>query len=124
MSVMAKKVIGVAVAVGVVGVALALYVADWATTFPPTVVASANPLIAGGGTRLTLQTVASVGHKYGSNPGLGLLPGPQQWPVGAQHDLQGARLLGRPRDALRVRLGVRAAQPALRRRCRGRSAAR
>ena len=68
MSVMAKKVIGVAVAVAVVGVALALYVADWATTFPPTVVASANPLIAGGGTRLTLQTVASIGPKY-PNPG-------------------------------------------------------
>ncbi|HTZ64410.1 MAG TPA: hypothetical protein VMB51_09920 [Solirubrobacteraceae bacterium] len=68
MSVMAKKVIGVALAVAVVGVALALYVADWATTFPPTVAASANPLSAGGGTRLTLETVGAVGHKYGSKP--------------------------------------------------------
>jgi hypothetical protein len=69
MSVMARKVIGVTLAVAVVGVAIGLYIADWATTFPTTVVASANPLVLGGGSRLTLQTVGSLGPKFGGNPG-------------------------------------------------------
>ena len=60
---MAKKVLGVSVAVVAVGLAIGLYVANWATSFPTTVSASVNPPSAGGGTNLTLQTVGAVGRK-------------------------------------------------------------
>ena len=68
MSVYAKKVMGVTIAVVAVGVLIALYVADWATSFPVAVSATANPAAAGGGTNLTLETVGSIGHQYGSDP--------------------------------------------------------
>jgi len=67
-SVLARKVIGVTAAVLVVGVLIALYVADWATSFPTAVSATPVPAVAGGGTKLTLETVAAVGHKEASNP--------------------------------------------------------
>ncbi|HSZ04430.1 MAG TPA: hypothetical protein VK778_04415 [Solirubrobacteraceae bacterium] len=69
MSVMAKKVIGVTLAVAVVGVAIALYVADWATSFPPPVSSTVNPVSAGGGANLTIETVGAVGRKVSpANP--------------------------------------------------------
>ncbi|HTU80338.1 MAG TPA: hypothetical protein VMF09_16425 [Solirubrobacteraceae bacterium] len=68
MSLFAKKVVGVTLAVAVVGLLIALYVADWATSFPTAVSASVNPASAGGGTKLTLETVGAVGKKYGSDP--------------------------------------------------------
>jgi hypothetical protein len=67
-SVLVKKVAGVSVAVVVVGVLIALYVADWATSFPTPVSSTPNPVAAGGGANLTLETVAAVGPKYSSNP--------------------------------------------------------
>jgi hypothetical protein len=65
---MAKKVIGVILAVAVVGVAIALYVADWATSFPTPVSSTVNPVSAGGGTNLTIETVAAVGPTEAPNP--------------------------------------------------------
>ena len=64
MSGFAKKVLGVGAAVAVLGVLIGLYVASWATSFPQTVSATANPASAGGGANLTLETVAAVGHTY------------------------------------------------------------
>jgi hypothetical protein len=57
----------VALAVAAVGVLIALYVADWATSFPTPVSSTVNPVSAGGGTNLTLETVAALGHKEGGN---------------------------------------------------------
>ena len=68
MSVFARKVVAVAFAVAAVGVLIALYVADWATSFPTPVSSTLNPASAGGGTNLTLETVAAVGKQYGSKP--------------------------------------------------------
>jgi hypothetical protein len=62
-SVFARKVIGVTAAVLVVGALIGLYVADWATSFPAPVRASANPVAAGGGSNLTIETVGAVGKK-------------------------------------------------------------
>jgi hypothetical protein len=56
------KALGVSAAVVVLGVLIGLYVADWATSFPRTVAAVSAP--AGGGTQLTLETVAAIGPKY------------------------------------------------------------
>lgn len=63
MSQFAKKLIGVGAAVAVVGVLIGLYVADWATSFPPTVVATRNAPANSGGTTLTLETVGAAGPK-------------------------------------------------------------
>lgn len=59
MSLFVKKVIGVAAAVAVVGVAIGLYVADWASSFPKTVSSTAN--VVSGGSNLTIETVAAAG---------------------------------------------------------------
>src|SRR6185437_15691477 len=61
---MAKKVMGISVAVIVAATLIALYVASWATSFPKTVAASSASTTAGVSTHLTLQTVAAVGPKY------------------------------------------------------------
>jgi hypothetical protein len=61
---MAKKLLGVGAAVAVVAVLIALYVANWATSFPQSVAASSTSTTAGASTQLTLQTVAAVGSKY------------------------------------------------------------
>jgi hypothetical protein len=63
-SLMARKLLGVSVATAVVGVLIALYVADWATSFPKTVAASSSSTTVGVTSNLTLQTVAAVGPKY------------------------------------------------------------
>jgi hypothetical protein len=60
-SVFAKKLLAVSVAVAVVATLIALYVALWAKDFPRTVAAAATS--AGGGVDLTLETVAAVGKK-------------------------------------------------------------
>lgn len=62
-SLFAKKVIGVTAAVLVVGALIALYVADWATSFPESVSATPAPATVGGA-NLTLETVAAVGKKF------------------------------------------------------------
>jgi hypothetical protein len=62
-SVFAKKVLGVGLSVVLVGVLIGLYVAQWATSAPPTITAKTSP-ISSSGTQLTLQTVAAVGPKY------------------------------------------------------------
>ncbi len=61
MSVFAKKVLGVSAAVVVLGVALALFVADWATSFPETIASTRTTVL--GGSQLTLETVGAAGHK-------------------------------------------------------------
>jgi hypothetical protein len=61
-SVLAKKVLGVSFGVALVGVLIALYVADWATSFPESVAAVAAPASVGG-SQLTLETVGTVGAK-------------------------------------------------------------
>ncbi len=68
MSLFARKVLGVSAAVLLVGVLLALYVADWATSFPTPVSSTINPVSAGGGTNLTLETVGAVGKTEAPNP--------------------------------------------------------
>jgi hypothetical protein len=62
LSIFARKLLGVALAVVALGVLLGLYVADWATSFPKTVAASIVPANSGGAS-LTLETVASIGPK-------------------------------------------------------------
>src|SRR5580658_5321839 len=62
----AKRLLGVSLGVAVLGALLGLYVAAWATSAPPTIVATtAAP--SSGGTRLTLETVAAIGPKYEPN---------------------------------------------------------
>ena len=123
MSLFVKKLLGVGAAVAVLGVLIGLYVADWATSFPKTVAAAGAPATSGGSQpdardgrvdRPEVQPVA---------PQLGLLPGQQPRPVGAQHRLHGPGQLDRARHDLPVRHAHRPAQPVPRRRCRGRSAA-
>jgi hypothetical protein len=63
MSMLGRKIIGVAAVVIAVGVLIALYVADWATSFPQPVSSTVNPTAVGGGTNLTLETVGAIGHK-------------------------------------------------------------
>lgn len=67
MSLVTRKIVAVAAVVAAVGVLIALYVADWATSFPSPVSASVNPPSAGGGTKLTIETVGALGHQYGGN---------------------------------------------------------
>jgi hypothetical protein len=64
MSVFAKKLAGVTAAIVLLGVVIGLYVADWATSAPPTITATVNPVAAGGGSSLTLQTDGAVGTKF------------------------------------------------------------
>ena len=61
MNVFAKKVLGVAIGVAILGTAIGLYVSVWATSFPATVAATPVSAAAGGGTSLTLQTVGAAG---------------------------------------------------------------
>ncbi len=63
MSLTARKALGVGIATAVLAGAIALYIADWATSFPKSVAASTAPANSGGA-NLTLETVASVGSKY------------------------------------------------------------
>ena len=60
MSLLGRKILGVGLAVAVVGVLIGLYVATWATSFPKPVAATAASATTGG-TNLTLETVAAVG---------------------------------------------------------------
>jgi hypothetical protein len=62
LSLFVKKVLAVGATVVVVGVLIALYVADWATSFPKTVAATSAPANTEGAS-LTLETVAAVGKK-------------------------------------------------------------
>jgi hypothetical protein len=64
LSVFAKKLLGVGGAVVLIGVLIGLYVADWATSQPAPIAATLNPAAAGGGSNLTLETVAAVGEKF------------------------------------------------------------
>ena len=65
LSVLARKLLGIGVGVAVVADLIALYVAAWATSAPPTVSAVGGRTVAGAGSaQLTLQTVASIGPKY------------------------------------------------------------
>jgi hypothetical protein len=65
LSVLAKKLLGIGVGVAVVAALIALYVAAWATSAPPTVSAPTAPAVIGAGrAQLTLQTVAAIGSKY------------------------------------------------------------
>jgi hypothetical protein len=57
-----KKLLGVGVAVAVLGASIGLYVSSWATSFPKAVAATVAPASVGG-TNLTLETVAAVGGK-------------------------------------------------------------
>jgi hypothetical protein len=64
-----KKLLGVGTAVAVLGVLIGLYVGSWATSFPKAAASTLNPPAAGGGSNLTLETVAAIGQKYSpSNP--------------------------------------------------------
>jgi hypothetical protein len=62
-SLMAKKVLGVSLVTALVGALIGLYVAAWATSQPPTIVATSAPP-SSGGDRLTLMTVPAIGPKY------------------------------------------------------------
>jgi hypothetical protein len=66
-SLFARKLLAVGAAVAVIGALIALYVADWATSFPKEVSAAPAPANSGG-VNLTLETVAAVGGKYSSHP--------------------------------------------------------
>ncbi len=63
MSILARKILAVGLVTAAVGVLIGLYVADWATSFPPTV-AGTSSVLPGGGTNLTLETVAAIGKKF------------------------------------------------------------
>jgi hypothetical protein len=62
-SLFAKKLLGVSAATIVLGVLIGLYVAEWATSQPPTIAAVTAPA-SSGGDKLTLMTVAAIGPKY------------------------------------------------------------
>lgn len=65
MSVLARKLLGIGVGVAVVAALIALYVAAWATSAPPTVSAVGGQTLSGASrAQLTLQTVAAIGPKY------------------------------------------------------------
>ncbi len=67
MSLFAKKLLAVSVAVAALGALIGLYVATWATSFPKTIAAVNGPPNSGG-VNLTLETVAAVGPKYSTHP--------------------------------------------------------
>jgi len=65
LSVLAKKLLGIGIGVAIAAALIALYVAAWATSAPPTIAAATGPTVAGvGSAQLTLQTVAAIGPKY------------------------------------------------------------
>ena len=118
---MTRKLVAVGAAVVALGVLIGLYVSSWATSFPrrwppraPPPAQRRQPRRSDRrGGRAEVEPVA---------PRLGLLPGPQQRQVGAQHDLQGAGQLDRARHDLPVRRRQRACATRSSRRCRARSA--
>ncbi len=63
MSILARKILAVGLVTAAVGVLIGLYVADWATSQPPTIAATIAPP-SSGGKQLTLETVAAIGPKY------------------------------------------------------------
>jgi hypothetical protein len=63
LSLFAKKLLAVIAVVAAVGGLIALYIADWATSFPKEVSASTAPPNSEGA-NLTLETVAAIGPKY------------------------------------------------------------
>ena len=63
LSLYAKKLLGVGIAVLALGGLIGLYVATWATSAPPPVAATVAPA-SSGGDQLTLETVAAIGPKY------------------------------------------------------------
>jgi hypothetical protein len=63
MSMLAKKVLGVGLVTVALGVLIALYVASWATSAPPTITPRAAPA-SSSGANLKLETVAAVGPKF------------------------------------------------------------
>jgi hypothetical protein len=63
LSLFAKKLLAVIAAVAVVAALIALYIADWATSFPKEI-SVANGPASSAGPNLTLETVASIGTKY------------------------------------------------------------
>jgi hypothetical protein len=67
LSLFAKKLLGVSLAVALVGALLGLYVAAWATSAPATIVAGSTTAPSSAGTHLTLETVAAIGPKYEPN---------------------------------------------------------
>jgi hypothetical protein len=65
LSVLAKKLLGIGVGVALVAALIALYVAAWATSAPPTISAFSGQGPTGArNAQLTLQTVAAIGPKY------------------------------------------------------------
>jgi hypothetical protein len=64
LSLFVKKLLGVGAAGAVLVVLIGLYVADWATDVPKSIAAVGSPVSAGGGTQLTLETVAAAGPAY------------------------------------------------------------
>jgi hypothetical protein len=67
LSLFVKKLLAVGAAVAVLGGLIALYIADWATSFPKNVAATSAPPNSSGA-NLTLETVAAIGTKYSSHP--------------------------------------------------------
>jgi hypothetical protein len=63
LSLFVKKLLAVGAAVAALGGLIALYVADWATSFPKEIAATSAPANSAGA-NLTLETVASIGSKY------------------------------------------------------------
>ena len=63
LSLFAKKLLGVSLALAVLGVLIGLYVAAWATSSPTTIAATTAPA-SSGGDKLTLMTVAAIGPRY------------------------------------------------------------
>lgn len=63
MTLLVKKVLGVSLATALVGALIGLYIASWASSQPPTIVAQSAPP-SSGGDRLTLMTVPAIGPKY------------------------------------------------------------
>ena len=58
---LARRLLGVGVAVALIAALIALYVSSWATSFPRSVAAARVGPNGSGGTQLTLQTVAAIG---------------------------------------------------------------
>jgi hypothetical protein len=65
LSLFAKKLLAVSVAVAAAGALIGLYVSSWATTIPKSIAAPSAPASTGGA-NLELMTVAAIGPKYSS----------------------------------------------------------
>jgi hypothetical protein len=65
LSLFAKKLLAVLAVVAIVAALIALYVADWATSYPKEISAAPAPANSVG-SNLTLETVASIGPSYSS----------------------------------------------------------